>query len=462
MFKKIFTLRFQESSNLMAALLVVLCLAVLLTLLADRYYLRWDLTAAGRHTLSEKTFVVLQNITEPVHMKAFVREGELEADDARELLASYRYQCPKIDFELIDPDRHPALAGQYHVKELNTLVIEGFGRRQSVKPVDEENITTGLIRLLENEVKHIYWIFGHDERPLAGTELTSCSRLTGKLSLENFAFHELNLMQKDVPNDASLVVLAGPVKPLFTEEITGLRDYLYRGGHLIILLDPFMDGGLKEFLGEQGIVIATDIVIDKLSKAVGGDYLLPVVNQYGAHAITKNFRLACLFAEARSIEKNQGNNPGLTLTNLALTSPGSWAETDIIAFKMGKAGLEQNDRIGPISLAVIAEFESPVKNQKTPAVSVGPGKSKLVVFGDADFISNKYLETAGNSDLITNTINYLVERGRLITIEKKQAAGKPALLNGNQLLILFVISVILIPLIVLVIGIAVWRKRRPR
>lgn len=460
MFKKIFTLRFQESSNLTAALLLVLSLAIVLTLLADQYYLRWDLTAAGRHTLSEKTAVVLQNITEPVHMKAFVREGEPEADDARELLASYRYQCPKIEFELIDPDRHPALSGQYHVKELNTLVLEGFGRLQSVKPIDEENITTGLIRLLENEVKHIYWVFGHGERPLTGTELTSCSQLTGKLSLENFAFHELNLMQKDVPADASLMVLAGPVKPLFSEEIAALRNYLYQGGHLVILLDPFMDGGLRDFLKEQGIVIATDIVIDKLSKAVGGDYLLPVVTQYGPHAITKGFRLSCLFAEARSIEKSAENKPGLTLTNLALTSPGSWAETDVIAFKMGKVGLEQNDRIGPIALAVIAEFEPPVKN---PQASGTPtNRSKLVVFGDTDFISNKYLEIAGNSDLMTNTINYLVERGKLITIEKKQAAGKPALLNGNQLLILFVISVILIPLIVLMIGIVVWRKRRPR
>ncbi|RPI74960.1 MAG: hypothetical protein EHM45_16385 [Desulfobacteraceae bacterium] len=462
MLKKFFTSRFQESSNLAVALLVVLSLAVLLTLLADRYYLRWDLTAAGRHTLSEKTLTVLQNITAPVHIKAFVREGEPEADNAQELLASYRYQCPQIDFELIDPDRRPALAGQYHVKELNTLVLEGFGRQQSIKPINEENITTGLIRLLENEVKHIYWIFGHGERSLAGTELTSCSRLTGKLSLENFAFHELNLMQKDVPNDASLVILAGPVIPLFSEEIAGLRNYLYRGGRLIILLDPLKDGGLKGFLGEQGIVIAADIVIDKLSKAVGGDYLLPVVNQYGPHAITKDFRLACLFAEARSIEKSQENKPDRTLTNLALTSPGSWAETDMDAFKQGKAGLEQNDRIGPISLAVIAEFEFPLNNPQTPAASAGVNKSKLVVFGDADFISNKYLETAGNSDLMTNTINYLVERGRLIIIEKKQAIAKPALLNGKQLLILFFISVILIPLIVLVIGIVVWRKRRPR
>jgi ABC-type uncharacterized transport system involved in gliding motility auxiliary subunit len=467
MFKKLFTLRFKESSNLTASVLLVLALVVIISLLADRYYLRWDLTAASRHTLSEKTLQVLQNIAEPVGIKAFVREGEPEADDVQELLASYQYQCPQINFELIDPDRHPAVTRRYNVKEMNTLVLEGFGRSQNVKPADEESLTTGLIRLLENEIKHIYWITGHGERPLAGTEPASCSQLTGKLSLENFAFHELNLAQKDIPADASLVVLAGPIKPLFAEEIAGLRNYLYRGGKLMILLDPFMDGGLKDFLKEQGILIANDIVIDKLSKAMGGDYLLPMVTQYGSHPITKDFRLNCLFAEARSVEKETDKKENMTITSLALTSPGSWAETDIEAFKQGQVGFERNDRLGPISLAVIAEFEPALNNPQTPAAPGTPGpavtgQAKLVVFGDTDFISNKYLEIAGNSDLMTNTINYLVARGKLITLEKKKAIGKPALLNGGQLLMLFFVSLILIPLIVLVIGIVVWRKRRPR
>ena len=111
-------------------------------------------------------------------------------------------------------------------------------------------------------------------------------------------------MKKDIPREATLVVVAAPEKPLFPAEIQSLKRYLNRGGRLIIFLEPQRNGGLEDFLKEYGIKIADDIIVDKLSRVMGGDYLLPMVATYGAHEITENFRLTSFFEMARSIEQS--------------------------------------------------------------------------------------------------------------------------------------------------------------
>jgi ABC-type uncharacterized transport system involved in gliding motility auxiliary subunit len=85
-----------------------------------------------------------------------------------------------------------------------------------------------------------------------------------------------------------------------------------------------------------------------------------------------------------------------------------------------------------------------------------------VVFGDADFASNKFITLAGNNDLLTNTINYLVGRKDLITIAKKERPTDHVMLTRNQGLLLFWVPVVLIPLLVIVLGVVVWRRRRSR
>jgi ABC-2 type transport system permease protein len=85
-----------------------------------------------------------------------------------------------------------------------------------------------------------------------------------------------------------------------------------------------------------------------------------------------------------------------------------------------------------------------------------------VVFGDADFVSNKFVSLAGNRELITNTINYLVGRKDLITIPEKERPTDQLMLSRNQGLLLFWIPVVVIPLLIIVLGVVVWRKRRAR
>ncbi len=441
--------RLKASSNMTVAILLILVLAVAVTLLSDRHYFRWDVTASGEHTLSDKTLQALKTIQEPVKAIAFVKEPSEEASNVKKLLASYEYH---------------ALTRQYDIKALNTVILEGFGQSQTVKTPDEESLTNALVRLSKGRTEKVYWVMGHGERPFKSTAQESLASIHQNLSNQNYEFEELTLAQKDIPSDAALVVVAAPEKNLFPEEVASLKRFLNKGGSLLIFLEPYQDGGLKEFLREYGVVMSSDMVVDKMSRVMGGDFLLPMIVTYGNHEITKNFRLLSFFSLARSVEVDKGvKKKGLTLTNLALTSQESWSETDRDALNQGKARLDAEDRQGPLSLAVIVELDpKEAKGEEGKEEDKITGEGKLAVFGDADFASNKFVSLAGNSELMINTMNYLVGRKDLITIPEKERPADHLMLSRNQGLMLFWIPVVGIPLLVIVLGVVVWRKRRSR
>jgi ABC-type uncharacterized transport system involved in gliding motility auxiliary subunit len=456
--------RLKASSNMIVAILLVLVLVVVITLLSDRHYFRWDLTAFGEHTLSDQTLQALKTIGEPVKAIAFVKETSEEASDLKKLLASYQYHLKGMSLEFVDPDRDPALTRKYDVQALNTVILEGFGRTQTVKTPDEESLTNALVRLSKGATEKVYWVIGHGERPFKSTAPESLATIQKNLSGQNYQFEELNLAQKEIPFDAALVVVAAPEKDLFPEEVASLKRFLNKGGSLLVFLEPYEDGGLKDFLREYGIVITSDVVVDKMSRVMGGDFLLPMIVTYGDHEITRDFHLLSFFSVARSVEiDKEVKKKGLTLTNLALTSQESWSEMNREALKEGKARLDPEDRQGPISLAVIAELNpKEAKGDEGKEADKITGEGKLVVFGDADFASNKFISLAGNSELITNTINYLVGRKDLITIPDKQRPTDRLMLSRNQGLLLFWIPVVVIPLMVILLGVVVWRRRRSR
>jgi ABC-type uncharacterized transport system involved in gliding motility auxiliary subunit len=456
--------RVKASSNMTAAILLILVLAVVITLLSDRHYFRWDLTASREHTLSDQTLQALKTIGEPVKVIAFVKEPSEEASNVKKLLAAYQYHVNGLSLDFVDPDRNPALTRQYDIRALNTVILEGYGRSQTVKTPDEGSLTNALVRLSKGRIEKVCWVMGHGERPFKSTAPESLEAIYKSLSSQNFEFEELNLAQKDIPAETALVVVAAPEKTLFPEEVASLSRFLNKGGSILIFIEPYEDGGLKDFLREYGVVISSDIVVDKMSRVMGGDFLLPMIVSYGDHEITRNFRLLSFFSLARSVELDKDvKKKGLTLTNLALTSQDSWAETDRDALNQGTARLDPEDRPGPISLAVIVELNPmEARGDESKKEDEITGEGKVAVFGDADFVSNKFVSLAGNNELVTNTINYLAGRKNLITIPEKERPTDHLMLTRNQGLLLFLIPVVVIPLLVIVLGVVAWRERRSR
>nr|HID57990.1 hypothetical protein [Desulfobacterales bacterium] len=455
-----------------AAVLVMLFLGVLVFVeaISAIHYLQFDLTANKYYTLSDQTIRLLQGLTEPVHVTAFFQEAARTREEAKDLLSQYANVSRRFTFEFVDPDRFPGKARRYKVTTYGTIVLECGTRDQKVTELSEEKLTNALLRLIRKGEKVVYFLSGHGEKSIEDRKKGGYSTVKEAIQDQNYAVKELLLMRAhEVPEDAAVLIVPGPQKPLFPIELEMLEGFIDRGGHIFILLDPETQTGLEKFLKEYGIEVGNDIIIDKLSRLFGGDYLTPIVSKYALnHPITKNFNTASFFPVARSVAPADIDDPEVETTRLAFTGESSWAETDLEKLEKGRASFdEEKDKRGPVPVAVVSTVKidkSKKGKEEEKNKEEGGNKSvsvhaRIVVFGDSDFASNSYLNLSGNRDLFLNTLSWLAEEEDLISIRPKKRENTPVVLSYTQGRVIFWSSVILLPGVVLVIGIIVFRSK---
>jgi ABC-type uncharacterized transport system involved in gliding motility auxiliary subunit len=80
--------------------------------------------------------------------------------------------------------------------------------------------------------------------------------------------------------------------------------------------------------------------------------------------------------------------------------------------------------------------------------------------GDSDFCRNAYFADQGNGNLFMNMANWLAADEDLISIRPKDPQDKRVFLSSRQRNIIFYLSVVALPLMVLVAGVSVWLRRK--
>ncbi len=457
------------------AVLAVLALALFLGALATRHHVRWDFSQGASYTLSPQTLKVLGNLNKPVQAYAFFKDAQNGRPQLQEELEKYAYASRLFTYRFVNPDHEPTLAKSLGVRNYGTVVLVSEGKDEKVQLPGEQELTNALIRLGREGKKKVYFLTGHGEPSLDGADKGDYSSLRKAIEANNYEVKPLVLLTaSQVPPDASVVVVAGPEKVLRPEEIKRLGDYLAKGGSLLLMLDPDSEAGLTAWLGERGVVVGNDLIIDQAARLAGLSPLVPVINNYGFHEITKLLPgTICFFPESRSVVLSPKPPAGIKGEVLVKSSPASWA-TDYAKFlawyeqqvKKLKQGQGQQQAIelrpgpqdtkGPISLGVAETIEGKT-DPKAPKASA---QARLVVFGDSDFVNNEFLELGGNHDLIMNSISWLAEDEDLVSIRAKTRTSQHLLLQPFEQRLLFWIPIVVWPLIVGIIGVLVIIRRR--
>jgi ABC-type uncharacterized transport system involved in gliding motility auxiliary subunit len=441
------------------AIMVLLMLGILVAIyaFAMNHNWRFDLTENLRYSLSPQSQKILRSLEEPVKAYAFFKEAEPSREAARALLDRYQYYSKQFSWEFLDPDRFPLKAQSYNVTTYDIIVLARGDRFEKATLAEEENITNALLKLTREEKRVIYFLEGHGEHGLEHFEKDGYSEIRKALENENYEVKPLMLAgEEGVPEDADLVLVGGPIKAYLDEELASLRAYLEIGGKVLILTDPEKSPGMEAFLETYGIELGNDIIVDRGSRVLVGDYLVPLIAQYEYHPITKDFRqrpVLTFLPLAQSVRPAEEPPEGIQVKELARTGPGSWGERDLERLKDGEAQLDpENDFEGPVPVAVVASIRTGGEEEK----------ATMVVFGDSDFIANGYIdpERSGNQDLFLNTVNWLAEQEDLISIRPKSAASRPIRLQPSEQILIFVLAVVAFPLSTLLAGLGIlWRKR---
>ena len=460
---------------------------------------RWDLTHAKRYTLSSQSKNVLETFRKnhtPIDVLAFYEsKDQSDRDEVRDLFDQYRDSYSQFNYTFVDPDKERAIAMANKIDAYPTTILKAGKREERITTVDEETVTNALVKLLRAETKKVYMLKGHGELSPEATNETGFSVAKAQVEKQNYKVEELLLLQApEVPSDAALLIVAGPKTDPMENELDAIRAYIDRGGSLLVLLNPFKTPKLAAFLKDYGFLTADDIVVDRMSRAMGGDYLMPVIVSYVKFPITKNFNVASFFPEARSVRAESNTKEGIEAQDLALTSPVSWTINEE-QLKSGNANFDEKIGIkGPVSVMAVSQIPAKAtktgtqqqatdkdsqKTETSPAPAspnagdtkqsnsdkseeqqLKPKKARIVVFGSSLMAANKYYKLQGNGDLFMNTVSWLAEDENLISIRPKSLKAQPFVLTARQATSFFLIPVILMPLIWIVAGIVVYVYRR--
>jgi ABC-type uncharacterized transport system involved in gliding motility auxiliary subunit len=437
--------------------MVVLALGIVgvVEALSYRHNSRLDLTENRRHSLSPQTIQMLKGLTTKVNAVSFYRSDQPGKRLAEDMFKQYaRYAGDKFTWKSVDPDREPTLAKAFGVEAYGTTVLEAKGRTEKVMDAEqEEKLTNGLVRVTRESKRVVYIVQGHGEPEITNTERNGFSQAKEALDKANYDTKPLPLArQGKVPDDAAVLILAGPRTDLFPPEIDALDAYLGRGGKLLAMINPpFPERGqaesVKKLLGKYGFVLREDLVIElnPIGQLFGIGPQVPIVQQYEPHAITRDLAgITTLFPLTRSLNTGSPGPTGITVQALAKTSPDSWGETDRAELERGQVKPDPQDTKGPLTLAAVATKD----------------KMRIVVYGTAGLAGNQFLNVQGNKDFFLNTVSWLAEQEDQISVRPKDTKQAPVFLTSQQAQAVFWLPVVILPAIGMVGGIIAVARRR--
>ncbi len=199
---------------------------------------------------------------------------------------------------------------------------------------------------------------------------------------------------------------------------------------------------LAELVSQWGVTPNGDVILDLSSASRLFGQISPVVGSYEQHPIVRVMQdNATVFPLARSLEVKAPAEKlfSSTAESFSLVNP----KTPINEAELEKA------KKGPFVLGAAATIGS------------GTSQARIVIVGSSAWMANNIMSAPiGNRDLALNMMNWLTSDEDLISIRPKEPEDRRLNVTGSTMRILFLTSVVLLPMIVIFSGVSVWWKRR--
>jgi hypothetical protein len=495
--------------NTIVMILLAAGILVGVNYLSSRRFVRYDMTANQEYRINELTRTVLANLKRPIVLYTVMLNPEMTyevwvaKDRLQDVLSEFKNSSMQVSLESLnyamDEERLMAKAKDLNLKTQPTdwgvIVFDpatkrsksialssmyemdySGGRTARIRSFNAEGLLVAAIKeLTEDKPPVVYFAEGHGvtegrTEPKQRGEEPGISWIVNRLKeRENIETKTVNLIQaKEIPGDAKVLIIHRPGAKYGEAEVALLRDFLKRGGRLCVMTDPFdltqgfVVTGLEGLLGEWGVKLGRNIVFSILRSPMGLHLeRQPVIygDRYGSHPIVdklKANKVRCLMDLTRSVEKLEGAETRLEITPLMTLRDGAWGETSLEQLSEMKIKPDPEDLQGeiPIAMAVKATVPAEVSGAK-----ISP-ESRLVVFGNAGFVSNALGPEGGNEDLFINALLWMVDREQGIGIGAKSIADRRVTLDEKAQSLFFWFCVVGLPVLTIVVGFGLWFVRR--
>ena len=442
-------------------LIVIIAVLGIANWLASTYVKSIDTTASKKYSLSDQTKKVVQNLKADVNIKYFDKQNSFGT--AKDLLDRYNNLSSKLHVEYIDPDKKPSVAKAMGVKNYGSTFVLANGKTEEAKSVTEEEVTGALVRALKGGQRMVCFVSGSGEHSFDNpSDRGGYSNAKDALEKNNYKTKTISLLTgaeagkaPEVPADCTVLVVGGPKYDYQQPAVDAIKKYVENGGHALLLLDPPTSLGREEIspnaalakmLEGWGVTLHDDLALDTsgIGQIFGLNEVIPLVTSYESHAIVRDMKeVATAFPLVRTMDVKSADKS--SVEKLFSTSENSYATTNL---KSGEIRIDtKKDKKGPLTLAAAGTYS---------------GKGRFVVVGSSNWIANNFLRFNGNRDLFLNMMNWLSADEDLISIRPKEPADQQVNVQklGQSINRIFFASIVILPLIVVGSGIAVWWRRR--
>lgn len=480
-------------------------LFLLVNYLGFRHFTQWDKTYNREFTLSEDTQAFLKQLDKRITISVISQKGTDEQRDIWQLVEQYhREGKSKIKIEMIDPIKDPdafAKASDEAVKRKISLDNLGLflrvtkGGDKDEKPADgkdatlpatfiaestlfrytndinkrpvltafngEAAITGGLMAIARGDKPKIYVVSGKKK-----TRITSMGNPV--TVLKNMALRQnmelLPLLMNDtdrIPEDASIVALMGIEDDLDDRELQMLREYWHGNHHGILVMfdgqNPLNCPKLEKFLAENGVAAQDDRVLRTYRTGTGAQKLFDVKALYlDGNPITNAQKgtYTSFIGKTRSLKLDPDAQipraENIQIKPLIVSTDDYWGET---RWDDEAPQLDEADNKPPLYLS--ASLERGASKDSL----IGMESSRMVVIGNSNILDPDTLQ-ASHSEFVNSCVSWLIQHDNYIGINPTPKSTYSIQMTESQKLRVFVLTTVVLPALVLLLGVLVWSARR--
>jgi hypothetical protein len=462
-------------------IVVIVLLNAVVTTLGERYSLRLDLTQDQIFQLSTPSLRFLASLDKDVKLYILTSEdyfatGNLYSSQAQEVIRQYAARSPHITLEYVDLPKAPGFETRFPQFSLSsyTIILESGGRASTIMINDlfntdfdmyyyteyitsskaEQVLTSAIMGITMDQQVTVAILEGFGE--------SGSDTLENILVTNNYNPVRQNILTEEVNPDAEFAIICAPLRDYTEDELRKLDRYLQNGGDYgrTLLYFPSVvqppTPNIHAFLADWGIAVFDGIVYQT------DNAKLVTMSNYWSIADYNEDRFAKPVIERRLVAVVPEARP------LGLLYESKESRTVSAPLAFGSTAVAAPLMFGEEWSPEVAEYRGPM-----PAMAIGSESafsrnlmkesvSNVLVFGSIEFIGPTLLtrRTVGNLDYILNVFAVLSDREESGYIVPKTIGAQELPVTGQNVIVLGILFIAVLPLCVLITGSVVYFMRR--
>ena len=460
---------------------IVVALTVVVNLIASALpetYTQIDATSQKLYSITEDTEKYLDTLKDDVTLYVMVNKNSKD-DNVDRTLQKYASASKHVKVKYVDPNVSPTFASKYTDSDVtsNSIIVVCGDRSKvidynsdiyeysydssynySVTGYDCEGQVTAAIQYVTSEsTTNVYELTGHDESTLSG----DFSEVFQKRFMN---VESLSLLTVDaIPEDCQALFITAPQSDLSEDDLSKLSQYLGNGGKIYLSIDYSKWNDLtnfKKLLSDNSIETTESLLAetDRSYYYQSPFYLLPnVENTEVSSSVAGMTQVFVPYSVGLTYTGEDDSNVTSFMTTSDTTIAKAAANIAAVQSQADAANIasvQDGDTQGQYSLGMMVTNEN---------------GGELCVLGSAMMCTDSanQIVSGHNATLFNGIVNALVttddeNSDNAVVIAAKDYTVSNLTVSANAMLVYGILWGIFMPIVLIIIGIIVWARRRKR